>query len=652
VLTTDVITTLPFIGPKQSFYLDKLGITTVKDLLYHFPAYYKDTSEIVLLSELNHDKKQTVKVILDQLSNIRLRGGKTLQKGLVSDASGQIKVTWFNQPFLSRILRLGSEIMMSGKLNSKSLLPELNSPDYEPVKEENLHLGKIVPVYPLTGGVTIKWLRTRFAYVTKHLEAIADLQEYLPQEVITKHALIGLVPALKQIHIPASTNEIISARKRLAFDELLQIYLKLVQERLDREKSPAIKIPGQTKILAEFKKSLPFRLTDSQEQAVVEICTDLDKPHPMNRLLQGDVGSGKTIVALMASLQVLAAGYQVVIMVPTSVLAQQHYALISKLLQDKYQFGLVTSSTIKEIGDTSKIDLIIATHSILFHKNELIHNLGLLIIDEQHRFGVEQRRDLLNLKYNGQTPHLLNLTATPIPRSVALTLFGEIEVSTILKPEGRRENQTLLVPQAKREDSYAWLESKLHEGGQLFWICPLIEASEDDNGLVDVKNQYQNIKILFPKYKVALLHGKVPAKTKDKIIKGLKDRKIDILVSTTVIEVGIDIPNANVIVIENAEKYGLAQLHQLRGRVGRTNQESWCLLYTSLEANSKVKERLSYFARETNGIKIAEFDLQNRGPGEVYGTIQAGIPELKIANFGNSAFLSEVREAAHYLLTK
>jgi len=650
VLTTDAITTLPYIGPKQSWYLSNLGINTLGDMLYHFPVYYKDTSEIVLLSDLDREHKKTVRVILEQISNIRLRGGKTLQKGLVSDDSGQIKVTWFNQPFLTRALKEGSEVLLSGKLNSKSLIPELSSPDYEPLKTENINLGKIVPVYPLTEGITIKWLRSRFSYLVKHLEQFTDLIDHLPEAIITKYQLVDLKTALEHIHNPGNKSEIISARKRLAFDELLGIYQKLIRERIQRQQSPAIPIKIDPARISEFIHTLPFRLTPSQMKAITEITNDLAKPHPMNRLLQGDVGSGKTIVALTAALPVLEAGAQVIIMVPTTVLAQQHYEVISKLLKNKFRIGLITSSTLKESKTTLKLDLIIATHSILFHKSEYIHNLGLLIIDEQHRFGVEQRRELLNLKDRKIIPHLLNLTATPIPRSVALTLFGEIDVSMIAKPEGRKENHTLLVPQNKKDSSYDWLKNKLHSGGQIFWICPLIEENTDTSDILAVETQFERIKDIFKDFRVALMHGKLSAKVKSSIINSLKAHQIDILVSTTVIEVGIDIPDANVIIIENSERYGLAQLHQLRGRVGRNNQDSWCLLYTNMEGNPDVTTRLNYFAKETNGIKIAEFDLQNRGPGEVYGTIQAGIPELKIANFGNNAFLALVREAAHSLL--
>lgn len=652
--THDLVTVLNQIGPRQSENLAKLGINTLTDLLYHFPVYYKDTSEIVTLDKLNHESKQTVKVIIEELKNIRIRGGKSLQKGVVSDSSGSINVTWFNQQFITRALPIGSEVYMSGKLSSKSLKPELVGPDYEIVKTKNINLGKIVPTYRLTEGVSIKWLRTRLDDLITHLDQISDLKDPLPDKIKQDYQLVDLHTALTQVHTPESHNAIVLARKRLAFDELLQIYFKLIAEREARyaSKSPVMK--PFAKELQNFIATLPFSLTESQINAVAEIIMDLAKNHPMQRLLQGDVGSGKTIVALLTALPVIWSGYQVVILAPTTVLAQQHYETITKFVGKSVKTCLLTNTTAKSIKSKDKYQLIIATHSILYHQ-DLLNKLGLVIIDEQHRFGVKQRQELLNLKSAGITPHLLNLTATPIPRSIALTLFGEIEVSVIAKPSQRKVTQTHVVPQAKRSDAKAWIQSKLNEKAQIFWICPLIDAPDTEITALDadlkaVKEMGKTVKADFPKAKVGILHGKLKPDEKDKLIASFKEHKLDILVSTTVIEVGIDIPGANIIVIENAERYGLAQLHQLRGRVGRNNQDSWCFLFTGMESTPRVVERLSFFAKENNGIKIAEYDLQSRGPGEVYGTMQAGIPNLKIANFGNSEFLLQVREAAHKIL--
>jgi ATP-dependent DNA helicase RecG len=370
----------------------------------------------------------------------------------------------------------------------------------------------------------------------------------------------------------------------------------------------------------------------------------------MYRLLQGDVGSGKTIVALLAAVPIMESGYQCVILAPTSVLAKQHYQNALTIFKEHYKISLITAED-SPSNNSDAADLIIATHAILYNKEKYIKNLGLLVIDEQHRFGVEQRRELLELKAPECKPHLLHMTATPIPRSVALTLFGEIDVSIIDKPQGRLDPVTRIVEQDKKMISWEWISEQIKNGGQVFWICPLIEETEEpDDSTIKVLDQTQALKKLWPKFRIEYLHGKLKAKEKDAIIKDFQEGRIDVLVSTTVVEVGIDIPRANIIVIENAERYGLAQLHQLRGRVGRRNQKSWCLLYTPMLDNEKIRSRLTFFSQENSGIKIAEFDLKQRGPGEVYGTIQSGIPQLKIANFGNTEFLALVRQAAQEIL--
>lgn len=661
----DPVTILPFIGTKQAANLSRIGIDTVGDLLRHFPKYYRDTSEIVTLDELSREQKRTVKVLIDSISSVRIRGGRTLQKCQVSDSSGTLAVTWFNQPFLVKTLGPGTEVLLSGKLNPKSLKPQLVAPEYEVVKERNLHLGKIVPVYPLTRGVGIKWLRTRMADLIENLEQVDQISEPLPDWLLEENQLIGIKEALKGIHLPASIDDIINSRKRLAFEELLGIYTILIKQRQARLKSKAVLVSEIPANLEDDIARLPFKLTPSQVNAVHEIATDLQKGLPMHRLLQGDVGSGKTVVAFLTALLVIRAGYQVVLLAPTTVLAEQHFRTAQKLFGTKLKPVLITSATAKNVKQVNKDELVIATHSILHHQ-ELISDLGFLIVDEQHRFGVKQREALAQLKNKTGLPHVLNMTATPIPRSVALTLFGEIDVSIIEKPEGRLVSQTHLVPQIKKPDSIDWIKAKLTAGGQVFWVCPLIEPQEVEtedeasrpilDGVVEsvpqrsVQEVWEENKAIFTGFRVEMLHGKMKNDEKTELIARFQRHEFDMLVATTVIEVGIDIPDANVMVIENAEQYGLAQLHQLRGRVGRNNQESWCFLFTGLENNEQVIERLSFFVRENNGIKVAEFDLENRGPGEVYGTIQSGIPLLKIANFGNSEFLMQVRNAATKLL--
>jgi ATP-dependent DNA helicase RecG len=433
----------------------------------------------------------------------------------------------------------------------------------------------------------------------------------------------------------------------LAFDELLEIYFKLLKEREFRLKSKSPKISINKVIIDEIIKELPYKLTKSQNQAIEDIYKDYNSPYPMHRLLQGDVGSGKTIVALIAALPIINSGYQTIILAPTSVLAQQHFSTITNILNNKYKVILQTAASKNSKKDIEESNLIISTHSILFQEKSLIKKLGLVIIDEEHRFGVEQRKQLIEYSSGVSfRPHLLNLTATPIPRSVALSLFGQMDVSIIEKPADRLPVKTFVVPTSKKPDSISWLKEKLKEGGQIFWICPLIEESESEDPMVSVKQLYQEVKEIFNEFNVDFLHGKIKSKDKDRILDNFKNNQTQILISTTVIEVGIDIPNANIMIIENSEMFGLAQLHQLRGRVGRNNQEAWCLLYTKLEDTESVMNRLKYFAEEKNGIKIAEFDLSQRGPGEVYGTIQAGLPNLKVANFSNIELMNITREAA------
>ena len=649
MLTTDPVTVIPFIGEKQAENFAKLNIFTLKDLLYHIPRFYKDTSELSTLTELNRDEEHTVIVKLLSIKNIRLRSGKFIQKAIVSDNTAEVGVTWFNQPFLTKNLRVGNMLYLSGRLDPKGRKPVFISPDYEIVKEKNLHLGRIVPVYNLTKGITIKWLRTRLNDLTSNISSITDLVDKLPQEIKHQFDLIGLQLALKDIHFPNSEDEIIASRKRLAFDELLEIYQILIKERQKRLHAIAPKILPfdiEDKNIRVLIKSLPFNLTSTQKVALNEIYKDYKKPYPLHRLLQGDVGSGKTIIALLSAIPVMNSDLQVVFLAPTSVLAKQHYETIISLLKRQYKIILLTASSKIKSKELSEADIIISTHAILYKEKSVLSRLGLLIIDEEHRFGVEQRKALLELENSNTRPHLLNLTATPIPRSIALSLFGQMDVSVIEKPQTRKIVKTFVVPEVKRVSSISWLKEKLEDGGQIFWVCPLINESEIDEAIKSVENLYKEVQEIFSDFKVTFLHGKIKGDKKDKILEDFKTKKYQILIATTVIEVGIDIPNANIMIIENAEKYGLAQLHQLRGRVGRNDQEAWCLLYTKLETQENVSKRLNFFAKEDNGIKIAEFDLKTRGPGEVYGTIQAGLPDLKVANFGNMELMSITRDAA------
>lgn len=644
---SDDISTVPFIGAKYQQLLEKLEIHTIEDLIYHVPTRYNDTSHFFDIKDLSRDEARTIKVTIDSLRSIRLRNGKTLQKGLVSDDTDQIEVTWFNQPYLTNALQEGDTALLHGKLDKKSLLPKLVTPQFE--KESNsksLHLGRIVPHYSLTRGVSLKWIRRRIFELIKKIDSIEGIEVDLPKQIITKYSLIDKKEALKKIHFPELKQEVVESRRRLAFDELLDIQKILLAKRKSREKLKAQVPVDSTEVTQKFIKSLPFTLTESQAITYKKIHQEYQEGRPIRRIIQGDVGSGKTVVAALASIPLLESKKQVVLLAPTSVLANQHFESLSTMLP-KYKIGLITSNSSKSDKSNPDFDLIIGTHAIFYHQEKLLHRLGLIIIDEQHRFGVKQRSQLSSIQTSQDNSHLIQLTATPIPRSIALSLFGDYEVSYIEKPSMRRPVDTLLTPESKREASYTWVKNKIHEQGQAFWIVPLIEENEEINAKAIIS--YENeLKEALPDLKIKILHGQMKSAEKDKILNDFKAKKFDILLSTTVVEVGIDIPDANIIVIEDAHRFGLAQLHQLRGRVGRKNQESWCLLFFDA-ASPEAQERLRFFSKENNGLKIAEYDLGRRGPGEVYGTAQSGIPLLKVAKFSNLELLNQTREAAELL---
>lgn len=668
------------VGPRYSYLLNKLGIYTVKDLLFYFPFRYEDRSTIEKITDLDPIKSATVEATVEKIKNIRTRGGKTITQAVVFDDSGKIEVIWFNQPFLTKTIKESSKVLLNGKLKSNRNKPQLYSPTYEVLKESpSIHFKGIIPIYSITKGLTDKWLRSRIKFLlTKTPNLFDEIDDNLPQGVRESYDLEDLKIAIKEVHFPTNFDALKKAKYRLAFEELFTIQLKVLREKQKRLglKSPEI-IKNKT-LIEKFKKSLSFELTQDQIKSSEEILEDLSKKVPMNRLLEGDVGSGKTVVAAIAALATINNGFQVAILVPTSILAEQHHSIFKSLLEPfKITVAKVTGITKKSFSKVMKLsNLIIGTHALLFRNKELFNNLGLIIIDEQHRFGVEQRNTLSTTPLrieNGVKifPHKLSMTATPIPRSIALTIFGNLDISIINQmPKGRIPTKTYLVPPEKRKSSYNWIKQKVKEGNQVFWICPLIDESEELTKRSQGKDikaatiEFEKLKKIFPTLKIELLHGKIKPKEKDEIMAKMKDCKIDILVSTSVVEVGMDIPNANLIIIESAERFGLAQLHQLRGRVGRREKESWCLLFTStrneieesavetFETYEKAINRLKYFSSHNNGLEVAQYDLQIRGPGEVYGTRQSGIPNLKIADITDIELVKKTREAAEGVISK
>lgn len=641
----------PLVGPAFKDRLKKLEIETVFDLLNHYPHRWQDFSLISPIGLVQAGEKVTVKGEILSISNLYTRSGKQLQKAIVADATGSCRVIWFNQPFLVKNLAPGTKVALSGKLQESLTKPALISPEYEILKtKQTIHTGRLVPVYPETASVSSKWLRSRIALALNLAGSL--LIDWLPEKIKRKYRLIDLPTALNQIHFPLNLNWAKNAKERLAFDELLLLHLQTLNRRSSWQEKK-IKVPlkiNQAKI-DQFISRLPFKLTKDQEKAVEEILKDLGKATPANRLLQGDVGSGKTVVAAIAIYACFLNQKKSAFMVPTELLAEQHLKTLEQLLAPYgVKIGFFTSSFKNKSGQ-EKIDLFLGTHALL-HRKLNFKKVDLVIIDEQHRFGVEQRSTLINQSH---CPHLLTMTATPIPRTIALTLYGDLDLSLIYQmPKGRKKVKTWVVGKQKREDAYDWVKKQvLKKGSQVFIVCPLIELSQKER-MANVRaaaEEFEKLKKIFRGLNLSLLHGRVKAGQRQKIMRKLSQGRIDILVSTPVVEVGIDIPNATVMLIEAAERFGLSQLHQLRGRVGRGEKQAYCLLFSDLERPQNLR-RLRAMENFRSGLKLAEMDLKIRGPGEIYGTAQSGFLNLKIASFTDSNLISRTRQAAEELYSR
>lgn len=619
------------VGGAYARRLEKLGIFTVRDLLYYVPSRYEDFSTVSKISSVQEGEIVTIQAKVLEFKNQFTRSALVIQKAVVCDDSGQIDVVWFNQRFLANAIKPDMQISLSGKIQRSGRKLQLVSPKFEIVKNENLHTGRLVPVYPETEGVSSKWLRARIYSALKN----ARIVEYLDNEIRNKYGLMELSQAVVKVHFPDSLEQAEKARKRLAFDELL---ISQIESKIRREDWQKNLIGNKFEIdkfqndLNKFFDNLSYDLTNSQKKVIEEIFFDFKKTTPMNRLLQGDVGSGKTVVAATAMLIAKLNGFKSVLMAPTEILANQHFETLKKM---GLNVGLVTANNKTDLNS----DVLVGTHALLNDKIN-ISNLGLVVIDEQHRFGVDQRT---KLSQKGVNPHVLTMTATPIPRTVALTLYGDLDVSVISEmPKDRLPVKTWVVPNHKREASYQWVKE---QKTQVFIICPLIEESENLASVKAATTEFENIKKVFSDFRVGLVHGRV--KNKEKIIKEFKDKKLDILVATPVVEVGIDIPNASIIIIEAAERFGLAQLHQLRGRVGRGTKQSYCLLFSEL---SSASPRLHFMEKLQNGLALAEADLKFRGPGQRFGTVQHGKWDLKIADFSDLKLVEQSNELSSFIL--
>lgn len=651
----DSIDKVPLIGPRNKALLSVLEIHTVHDLLYHFPFRYEDFSIIRKISNLIASEPVTVIGDVISIKNIFTRNGKNFAEGVVSDETGKIKLYWFNQPYLARSFKAGDRISFSGKLEAFSGKPAFIGPDFEILKSDGIpiHTGRLVPIYPETQGVSSKWLRSRI-HATFDLLLSEFVTEFLPLELRQTEELIAIDVALKQIHFPDNLTSQEAAKKRLAFDE---VFLVALEGLIRRETWKVNKLARQLKYDASdkakinrFVDALPFKLTKSQQQAVDEINSDLVKNEPMNRLLEGDVGSGKTIVAAISAYLTVLNGASVLYMAPTEILANQHYETFKKLFDPlSIEIKIMTGSRKSESStNNNKPTIIIGTHALLYRQN--FDNIALAIIDEQHRFGVEQRTELLNRSKaeNGGVPHLLTMTATPIPRSLQLTVMGDLDLSAITEmPVGRKPVTTWVVPKSKRDGAYAWLKK---ENQPTFIIFPFIDESLAES-LKTVKaatKEFELLKKSLKPLKVGLLHGRMSSTDKDKVIADFREHRVDVLVSTPVVEVGVDIPEASIIVIEGAERFGLASLHQLRGRVGRGGQQAYCLLFTS-DGDSDTR-RLKALEIHHNGLELAKIDLAMRGGGELYGTLQSGDLGFKLADPSDVELLINARDWAQRIL--
>lgn len=669
---------LKSVGPQYLRRLHGIGIKTVENLLFYFPYRYDDYSQITPIEQLQMGEIATVQGKILEINNIRTpRKKMNLTEAIIQDATGAMRAVWFNQPFLAQTIYKNMIVNLSGKVNFSNNSICLSNPTYEIIpylladNHDFTHTGRLVPVYHETQGLSSRYLR----YLIKpYLRLADDITDFLPPEIKNELNLIDLNTAIRQIHFPDNLPQAQSAKRRLAFNEFFLIQLMLLKQKRKISHQPALFIPFNQKLIKNFVKQLPFELTNDQRIAAWEIFQDLEKNSPMNRLLNGDVGSGKTIVAIAAALEIADAGCQTALMAPTEILAKQHFDIFTKFLS-KYNLNIglltgsenilnndkITRARLKEKIANGKIDIIIGTHALIaFSKKEKINfkNLALAIIDEQHRFGIAQRaamqKNINRIDGLATTPHFLSMTATPIPRTLTLTLYGDLDISLLKEmPKGRQKIITKIIAPANRQKAYDFIKNQIKRGKQVFVVCPLIEESENiaTTELKSVTQEYEKLsKKIFPEFTIAMLHGRLKAKEKEDIMRQFKNNKINIIVSTSVIEVGIDIPNATVIMIEGTDRFGLAQLHQFRGRIGRGQDQSYCFLFTE-SAAKKTRQRLKALLECQNGFELAEKDLQIRGPGDFSGARQWGLPDLTMASLNDVALIKQARQAAAKILS-
>ncbi len=650
------VTVLPRIGDKMAEKLERLGLETMWDLLFTFPRRYDDYSKLRALYELRPGEVVTVIASVRSVTRKQSRNGKPYLLVILDDDTGTLQVSFFGQLWLQRQFKPGSQVVLSGKVGLFRGTLAMTNPEWEMLERDNLHTGRIVPVYSLTKGVSARTIRR---LVRQTLDTWQDrIPDYMPQSVRDRTGLVSLNTALQQVHFPESHEMLAHARTRLSFDELLLFQMAMLRRRREWQSEPGQPVSVSDDWIRDYLENLPFQLTGAQGRVLVDIRDDLARNVPMNRLLQGDVGSGKTAVAAMSLAMVVQAGKQAALMAPTSILAEQHARSVRDLLRlapggEDITVRLLTGHTGEAerqeiyagLADGS-IDVVIGTHALI-QENVTFDNLALAIIDEQHRFGVEQRGVLRGKGFN---PHVLVMTATPIPRTLALTLYADLDLSIIDEmPPGRTPVETRVIYPVERERSYGFIRSQLEKGRQAFMVYPLVETSDKLEDVEAATEAYDRLKdIIFYNYAVGLLHGRMPADEKEAVMGRFAAGEIDVLVSTSVVEVGIDVPNASVILIENAERFGLAQLHQFRGRVGRGEHQSYCLLVNTA-ANDDAIQRLQAMEDTTDGFKLAEIDWEMRGPGDLMGMRQSGISDFQLAELMNPHLVALAQQEARTL---
>ncbi len=675
------VSAIPGVGATQAERLARLNISTVRDLLLYFPREHRDYSALKKIAQLPFDELSTTIGLIWEVTTVRTKGGRSRTVARITDETGALNVSWFNQPYLQKQLTKGAYIVVTGIKQRFGNRVELSVRSHElPEQGDLINTGRLVPVYPLTEGLHPKTLRRFTKWAVNHCAAF--LSDPLPPTLRMRARLESLPEAVIQIHYPDNAEALARARRRLAFDELFLIQLGMLTKRAnwrDGPKAPTLPVP-ESLIFAEpessalveqttpftpptnglwpmtatcFESSLPFRFTGAQRRAIREILADLRQTQPMSRLLQGDVGSGKTVVAAAALLAAAANGYQGALLAPTEILAEQHYRGLARLLEP---FGLLVvlltgSQRARERAQArdalanGQAAIAIGTHALI-QEDVAFHRLGLAIVDEQHRFGVEQRE---SLRRKGQSPHMLVMTATPIPRTLALSLYGDLDVSVLDElPAGRQPIITRWRAGSRRQEAYDLVAREVAEGRQAYIICPLVEESE----ALEAKSaiaEYERLRTqVFPDLRLGLVHGQLRPAEKDRVMRAFRDGELDVLVATAVVEVGVDVPNATAMIIEDADRFGLSQLHQFRGRVGRGAQQSYCYLL-SQEASAAARERLSVLEATTDGFALAEADLRMRGAGDFFGARQSGLPDLKVANLADTPLLVEARQQAEWL---